>query len=345
MTARGKKPEQKPAMVREETVGYGGAVVLYHAPDGTVELDVRLEQETLWLNLNQIASLFGRDKSVISRHLRNIYETSELDRPATVAFFATVQKEGNREVIRKIEYFNLDVIISVGYRVNSKIATQFRKWATKTLKQHITEGYTINKKLLAKNYTQFQKALSDIQKISQNKLSSDDVLELVRVFSATWFSLDAYDKEYIPVKKQTQKTITLEAKKLTQDLELFKQQLISKKEATELFAQEKQSGNLAGILGNIFQTSAGQDVYPSIESKASHLLYFMVKNHPFTDGNKRSGAFAFIWFLQKAKYNFQDKITPEALTAITLLIATSDPKDKQKMVDLVILLLSSKYYD
>lgn len=313
--------------------------IIYQAANGAIQLKGDFDKETVWANLDQIASVFGRDKSVISRHIKNIFKEEELEKNSVVAFFATTATDGKTY---QVEYFNLDVIISVGYRVNSKVATQFRKWATQTLKQHITEGYTINKKLLQKNYTLFQKALDDIQKISQNKLSSSDVLELVKTFSKTWFSLDAFDKEQFQTNQQTQKSIHLEASKLYQDLKIFKNELTQKGEATDIFAQEKQKGSLEGIFGNIFQTALGEDVYPSIESKAAHLLYFIVKNHPFNDGNKRSGAFTFIWFLQKTKYNFQNKITPEALTAITLLIATSDPKDKQKMIDLTILLLSRK---
>lgn len=314
-------------------------IVIYQAPNGSLELKGDFDKETVWASLDQIASVFGRDKSVISRHIKNIFKEGELEENSVVAFFATTANDGKTY---QVEYFNLDMIISVGYRVNSKVATEFRKWATQTLKKHITEGYTINKKLLAKNYSLFQKALTDIQKISHNKLSSNDVLELVKAFSTTWFSLDAFDKENFQTKKQTQKSIKVEAKKLYVDLDILKKDLKAKEEATDFFAEEKQKGSLEGILGNVFQSAFGEDVYPSIESKAAHFLYFIVKNHPFTDGNKRSGAFAFIWFLQKAKYGFRDKITPEALTAITLLIATSDPKEKQRMVDLVILLLSGK---
>ena len=316
--------------------------IIYQAPNGAIELKGDFSKETVWANLDQIASVFGRDKSVISRHIKNIFKEEELDRNSAVAFFATVQKEGEREVERNIEYFNLDVLISVGYRVNSKIATQFRQWATKTLKQHITEGYTINKKLISKNYKLFQQALTDIQNISQNQLSSNDILELIKAFSQTWFSLDSYDKSELKAKSKTQKSIQLEANQLYQDLAIFRQELQSRGEATDLFAQEKQTGSLEGIFGNIFQTAFGEDVYPTIEAKASNLMYLIIKNHPFNDGNKRTGAFSFIWFLQKAKIPFQHKITPEALTAITLLIATSNPKDKEKMIDLVSLLLSRK---
>ena len=319
--------------------------IIYQAPNGAIELKGDFDKETVWANQSQIAGIFSVDRTVITKHIKNIFKDEELYEKMVSAKFAHTTQHGalkGKTQTKEVVFYNLDIILAVGYRTKSSVAINFRKWATQTLKQHITEGYTINKKLLQKNYTLFQKALSDIQKISQNKLSSNDVLELVKTFSQTWFSLDAFDKEQFQIKTQTQKFVQFEAKKLYEDLEIFKQELINQKQATNLFAEEKEKGNLEGILGNIFQTAFGQDVYPSIESKASHLLYFMIKNHPFTDGNKRSGAFAFIWFLQKAKIPFQHKITPEALTAITLMIAISDPKDKQKMVDLVRLLLTEK---
>jgi len=243
---------------------------------------------------------------------------------------------------KPVKFYSLDVILAIGYRTKSAIAIKFRQWATQTLKQHITQGYTINKNLLEKNYELFQQAISDIQKLSQNKISSDDILELIKAFGQTWFSLDAFDKNSIQTTHQTQQTIAIESQKLYTDLAKLKQELITRGEATDFFAQEKSSKSLESIIGNIFQSAFGQDAYPSIESKASHLLYFIIKNHPFNDGNKRSGAFAFIWFLKKVGFDFSTKITPEALTAITLLIAISDPKDKQRMIDVVILLLTGK---
>jgi len=315
-------------------------IVIYQAPNGAIELKGDFEKETVWANRMQMAKIFGVNPQAISKHIRNIYREKELERESTSSKMELVQNESGRIVKRKVDNYNLDVLIAVGYRINSVIGTKFRKWATQTLKVHITKGYTINKKLLQKKYSLFQEALSDIQKISQNRLLSNDVLELIKAFNHTWFSLDAFDKENFKIKKQTQKSIKVEAQKLYQDLEIFKKELVAKNETTIFFAQEKQKGSLEGILGNIFQTAFRQELYPSIESKAAHLLYFIVKNHPFNDGNKRTGAFAFIWFLQKAKYRFIDKITPEALTVITLLIATSNPKEKQKMIDLVILLLT-----
>lgn len=242
---------------------------------------------------------------------------------------------------KPVAFYSLDIILSVGYRTNSKVAIDFRKWANQTIREYLVQGYTINKKQISKNYKLFQQALTDIQNISQNQLSSNDILELIKAFSQTWFSLYAYDKSELQTKSKTHNSIQLEAE-LYQDLAIFRQELQSRGEATDLFAQEKQTGSLEGIFGNIFQTAFGQDVYPTIEAKASNLMYLIIKNHPFNDGNKRTGAFSFIWFLQKAKIPFQHKITPEALTAITLLIATSNPKDKEKMIDLVSLFLSRK---
>ena len=310
-------------------------IIIYQAPDGAIEFKGDYNKETIWASLDQISKVFNRDKSVISRHIKNIYKEKELKKKSVVAFFATTAKD---KKVYKVEYFNLDMIISVGYRVNSKVATNFRKWATQILKKHITEGYTINKKLLENNYKLFEKTLSDIKDISQNKISSDDILELIKIFSYTWFSLDAFDKN-IKSENQNQETVKINSENLYKDILKLKKELISKNEATEIFAKEIRKDSLESILGNIFQKAFNKDFYPSIESKASHLLYFIIKDHPFLDGNKRSGAFSFIWFLNKVGFKFKDKITPEALTAITLLIAISDPKDKERIVNLVGLLL------
>jgi death-on-curing family protein len=184
--------------------------------------------------------------------------------------------------------------------------------------------------------------VEDVKRLSHNKdIPADDVLELIKAFGQTWFSLDAFDKQTFNPSKQTAKKIKLEGKKLYDDILKLKQNLIQQHQTTDLFAQEKEAGSLEGIFGNIFQSAFGKDVYTSVESKAAHLLYFIIKNHPFTDGNKRSGAFAFVRFLQKVGYDFRAKITPEALTTMALLVATSDPKDKQRIVDLVILLLGT----
>ncbi len=316
-------------------------IVIYQAPSGAIELRGDFEHESVWATLDQIAAVFGRDKSVISRHLSNIYKEKELSREATVAKNATVQMEGDRQVVRDIEYYNLDAILSVGYRVNSKTATHFRQWATKTLREHITRGYTINRKRIAKNYEAFMKSVSDIQALLPEHIALDPkaVLDLVKEFSSTWMSLDAYDKDALTAIGTTKKSITLSGKELTEAIANLRNELTRKGEATEMFAQERARGSVEGIVGNIMQSFGGKPVYESVEERAAHLLYFMVKNHPFTDGNKRSGAFAFIWFLRKAKAKKFRNISPPTLTALTLLIAESDPKKKEQMVALVTQLL------
>lgn len=316
-------------------------VVVYQAKNGAIELRGDFSRQTLWATLQQIADVFDVDKSGVSRHIQNIYRTKELARKGTVAKIATVQTEGHREVLREVEYYNLDVIISVGYRVNSRRATVFRQWATKTLRSHIVDGFTINKRRLAKNYNVFLKAVEEVKRLLPvgGEVSAGDTLELVKLFASTWFSLDAYDKSTFPTKGTTKKSVTITAKEFEQALEGLKNDLIIREEATDLFAQEKSSGSVSGIIGNVLQAFGGQDVYPTLEEKAAHLLYFMVKNHPFVDGNKRSGAFAFVWFLKKFKLLDVSRLTPVALTALTLLIAESKPSEKERMTGLVLMLL------
>lgn len=315
-------------------------IVVYQASDGSIELRWDSNHETIWASQAQMAEIFGVDIRTINEHINNIFNSKELEKDPTIRKFQIVQQEGNRKVKRDILHYNLDMIISIWYRINSVTATKFRQWATKTLKQHITQWYTINKNRIQQNYDLFLHAVEEVKALShQNKIWSDDVLELITFFWQTWFSLDAYDRWELSLDRPTQKKVTLQAKKLYTEIQQFKTELMKKWEATELFAYEKQPWSLEWIIGNVLQTAFGKDVYPSIESKAVHLLYFIIKNHPFNDGNKRTGAFAFVRFLQMVWYNFRSKITPETLTSITLLIATSDPQDKQRVVDLVMLLL------
>jgi len=315
-------------------------LIIYQAKSGKIEFRGDFERDTVWGSLNQIAELFGRDKSVISRHIKNIFKSEELEEKATVAKIATVQKEGNRKIEREIEYFNLDVILSVGYRVDSKQATQFRQWATKTLRQHILDGYTINKKRIGANYQKFMLAVADVKALlpAGGQVKTEDILELINAFAGTWFSLDAYDTDTLPQKGATKKQVYFTAEELVKALQELKKELIAKKQATEIFGQERSKDSTQGIVGNIFQSFAQKDLYSTVEEKAAHLLYFMVKNHPFVDGNKRSGAFSFVWFLRKAGI-LRASLTPEALTALTLLTAESNPKDKERIVRLTILLL------
>jgi prophage maintenance system killer protein len=315
-----------------------GAVVIYQSKTGAIELKGDFRRETIWANLDQIAEVFDRDKSVISRHIKNIFNEGELRRNSVVAFFATTASDGKTY---QVEYFNLDVILSVGYRVNSKKATIFRQWATKILRQHITKGFTVNPKVIKQNYAQFQKAVDSVKHLLPAGMKTDtgSILELIKAFSATWFSLDAYDKEKFIKGKATGKKVAVAANDILDGIKELRIELARKKEAGDLFAVEKNSGAVEGIVGNVMQAFGGKELYESVEEKAAHLLYFMVKNHPFADGNKRSGAFAFVWFLRKNNALDMNRITPEALTALTLLIAESNPKDKDKMTGLVVMLL------
>ena len=318
-------------------------IVIYQAKSGKIEFRGDFERNTIWGNINQIGELFGVQKAAVSKHMKNIFNDKELDKKATVSILETVQMEGTRKVSRRIEYYNLDVILSVGYRVNSKQATQFRIWATRTLRQHLLEGYTINKKRIALNYEHFLRAVGDLKTLlpKHHTIQTQDVLELVEAFAGTWFSLDAYDTQNFPKSGATKKEVTFTADELTQALHELKQELIVRKQATDLFGQERSKDAVHGIVGNVFQSFGKQDVYPTVEEKASHLLYFMVKNHPFVDGNKRSGAFAFVWFLRRAGL-LRASLTPEALTALTLLVVESHAKDKEKIIGLILLLLQRK---
>lgn len=321
-------------------------LAVYQARNGAIALQIDCDKNTIWANINEIAELFDINKSNVSRHIKNIFEDEELVKIPTVARYATVEKlEGRRVVSRTIEYYSLDVILTIGYRARSaKKAIEFRKWATKTLKQHITKGFTINPKQIKKNHKEFLKAIENIKELSEKKpqIRTSDVLELVKAFSATWFSLESYDKQQFPKKRICKKIVGVKAEDLYKAVAKLKEELIKKGETTELFAQEKTQKSLEGILGNVFQTVFGNDAYPSLEEKAIHLLYFIIKDHPFTDGNKRTGAFAFIWFLQQVGIPFENKITPETLTALALLVAESNPKEKEKIIGLLLLLLTDE---
>lgn len=317
-------------------------LLIYQGKNGEILLKEDGNNETIWANQKQIAEIFEVDTDTIGYHFKNIYRDWELEKETTTEKSSVVQKEGNREVTRQVMFYNLDAIISVGYRVNSKQATQFRIWATKTLKEHITKWYTINPKRIEKNYDNFLHAVEEVRKLLPNlweNIETNDILELIKHFANTWFSLDSYDKDLLPEEWFTKQVLELRAEELYYDVESFKKELLRKKEATDIFAQEKNLKSLEGIFWNIFQTYDSKELYPSLEEKAAHFLYLVVKNHPFVDGNKRTGAFCFLWFLSKVGFRFQDTITPQALTAITLLVAESNPKDMKRVIGLIILLL------
>lgn len=313
-------------------------VVIYQAKNGAIELKGDFNHATVWATQEQIASLFGTKRPAITKHLQNIFKSEELDKNSVSSILEHTASDGK---VYKTQFYNLDVIISVGYRVNSKQATQFRIWANKILKEYLIKGYTINRKQIAKNYDEFMQAVSDIQLLLPQHIMLDPemILDLVKEFAQTWKALEAYDKDNLSAVGATKKSVKLSGDELAEAIASLRKELIGKKEATEIFAKERSQGSVEGIVGNVMQSFGGKSVYATVEEKAAHLLYFMVKNHPFIDGNKRSGAFAFIWFLRKAKIRGMRNINPSALTVITLLIAESQPKYKSKMTALVTQLL------
>lgn len=321
-----------------------GEVVIYQDDKGQNGLEVHLQGETVWLTLNQMADLFDRDKSVISRHLRSIYSTGELDKGATIAKNATVQTEGHRKVTRNIEWYNLDAILSVGYRVNSKRGTQFRIWATNVLKQHLIQGYTTNERRLAeKGLAEMEQTIAllttTLQRHEQLSDEGRAVLEVVSRYARSWSLLLQYDEDRLELPKDRH-TVgkSLDYQQLKNGITALKSDLAERGEATALFGQER-GHSLQGILGNLDQTFGGKDLYPSVEEKAAHLLYFVIKDHPFSDGNKRIGSFLFLIFLRENKLLESSGFNDTGLVALALLIAESDPKQKDLLIRLIMNLL------
>lgn len=316
------------------------SIELYRAANGETQVEVRFEKETVWLTLNQISELFNRDKSVISRHLKNIFKEGELVFEATVAKNATVQFEGVRQVEREIEYYNLDAIISVGYRVNSKQGTQFRIWATNKLRDYLIKGYSINKKRL-KELNRLIKII-DQSKSKNNGSSSDEakgLLDILSNYTKSFILLNKFDGNSLELSNLENKIIyTIEYQEAESAILKLRKQLSKNGEASGLFGNQKDK-SFGGILKGISQTFSGEYLYPTIEEQAAHLLYFVIKSHPFSDGNKRIGAFLFVWFLQRnrhlLKVNGERKINDNALATLALLVAQSNPRDKDLMIKLI----------
>ncbi|MCF7897736.1 MAG: virulence RhuM family protein [Candidatus Omnitrophica bacterium] len=320
-----------------------GKVIVYRN-----KVEVRLEKETVWLTLNQISYLFKRDKSVISRHLRNIFKEKELTKKSTVAKFATVQKEGERQIVRDIEHYNLDMIISVGYRVNSKRGTQFRIWATNVLRKHLVNGYTLNQQCLVKDatkYKELQKAIELISNVESLSDLSPDAKGIIRVISDYRRALDIlddFDHQNLSTPKGTKKTkYKLTYKKARKIIDTLRKKF----KDSDLVGQEKDQSFKSSI-GAIYQTFGKKELYPTLEEKAAYLLYFVVKNHSFVDGNKRIAAALFICFLDENGFLYKKDgtrtIDENALVGLTLMIASSNPKEKDKMIRVTLNLLHNK---
>lgn len=313
-------------------------VVIYQAKSGAIELRGDFSKETIWATQAQIVKLFAVDQSVVSRHIRNLFKEGEIEEKSNM------QKMHNANSDKPVFLYSLDVVLGVGYRTNSKVAIEFRKWATKTLRSYVIDGYAINKNRIAKNYAQFMGVIEDIKKLlpAGSSMESKDVVELISLFADTWLSLNAYDKELLPKGKLTKKIVKLTADTITDNLARLKQSLLEGNQATDIFGRERSEGSISGIVGNVMQSFGGKELYPTAEEKAAHLLYFMVKNHPFVDGNKRSGAFSFIWFLRQAGILNVSKMTPSALTALTIMVAESSPEHKEKVINLILNLVCNQ---
>ena len=327
--------------------GNAGKVMLYTDKGGKTSIELQLEKETVWLTLNNVAELFLSSKQAISYHLNRIYRQSELKRSATVKEILTVQNEGGRKIQRRLEYYNLDAVISVGYRVNSKRATQFRIWATDILRRHLVDGYTINQKLLKakeEKFLAFQRAIKLIEKVKASKpleyREAMGLLDVIRDYSRALGLLDDYDHNRVAVKGVSRGS----GFRLTYERALKAVAQLQGGGST-LFGREKDK-SFASSVGTIYQTFSGKELYPSAEEKAAHLLYFVVKNHSFVDGNKRIAAALFLWFMEKNRLLYRadgsKRLADNALVALTLMIAESAPPDKDLVVRLVVNLINKE---
>ena len=322
-------------------------IEIYQTDDGQTEIKVKFENETFWLSQRQMAQLFEKDTDTIGLHLKNIYQSGELEELATTEESSVVQKEGNRQVKRKVKVYNLDAIISVGYRVNSKRGIQFRKWANKILKQYLLKGYVINNQRLKQQNEQLKELKDSVKMLSSvinyKALTNDESTGLLKIISDYAYALDIldqYDYEKLDIKDTSGK----ETYQLTYE-EAIKQINLTKKVYgnSDLFGHEKDDSFKSSI-ATIYQTFGKVDLYPSIEEKAANLLYFIIKNHSFSDGNKRIAAFLFLYFLERNGLLFDNqgnkRIADNALVALTLMIAVSKPEEKDTMIKVIVNLIN-----
>jgi len=326
-------------------------VIVFKPKDGKTEFQVVLdvEHDTVWATEQQIMDLFGKARRTIEYHIKNIYEEGELDREATWREFRQVQKEGDREVSRKVSIYNLDVIISVGYRVKSQIGIEFRKWATQRLKEYLLKGYSINQKLLQTEQKKIEILQKEIYSLNKELFKTqmtltDGLLSIISHYSKSFELLDKYDKDELSSENLNRDIIyVIKYTDVKQAIQHLKSDLITKGEASNLFGNEKDE-SFRGILGSISQTVFGDLAYPTIEEQAVQLLYSIIKGHPFNDGNKRIGSFIFVWFLEQNKHhlnkNGERKINDNTLVTLALAIAQSLPEQRETVQKLIMNLIS-----
>ncbi|MBN6070666.1 virulence protein RhuM/Fic/DOC family protein [Aggregatibacter actinomycetemcomitans] len=318
-------------------------IQIYTSQDGKVSLTVSFEKETVWLTQAQMAELFDKDVRTINEHIRNIYAENELEEEPTIRKFRIVRQEGLRKVNRQIEHYNLDVIISVGYRVKSQRGVQFRQWATQTLKQYLVQGYALNERRLQERGIEFEQVIGLLgQTLSNQSLLSDEgkaILSVVQDYARSWSLLQAYDEQSLTANQHKQNNmVPLVLDDVLQAISQLKQALVEKGEATALFGQQRNSG-LASAIATIEQGFGDTLFYPNIASRAANLLYFIIKNHPLTDGNKRTGSFLFLWYLRLNQHLLakpvEQLINDNTLVALALLVAESLPEQKEIMIKLI----------
>ena len=322
-------------------------IIIYQTEDGQTQIDVRLENETVWLTQAQMAELFQTDRTSIVRHINNIYKVEELDRESTCAKIAQVQIEGKRNVKRNIPYFNLDMIISVGYRVNSKRGVKFRQWANKVLKQYLIKGYAVNECIRKEQISELRQLVGMLGRTIQNQplLSNDEtnaLFEVVTDYTYALDTLDNYDYERLTIDKTTkQEPFHATYENAMEAINGLR----DKFGGSTLFGNEKDDSFKSSI-GQIYQTFGGEELYPSVEEKAAMLLYLVTKNHSFSDGNKRIAATLFLWFLHNNGILYREdgskRIADNTLVALTLMIAESRTEEKDVMVKVVVNLINQR---
>lgn len=323
-------------------------IKIYESQDGNAQIEVTLKDDTIWLTQKQMAELFDKDSDTIGLHLKNIFSSKELDKNSTTEKYSVVQKEGNRNVARNILHYNLDAIISVGYRVSSKRGTQFRIWSNKILKEYLVKGYVLNEQRLKEKEKQLNEVLEAVKYLSglknKKELSSseqDGILKIINDYSHALQVLDDYDHQKLKIEESNKvEHFRITYKEAKEQIRIWRDH----QNAGGLFGNEKDS-SFEGSLNTIYQTFDGKELYPSLEEKAANLIYFIVKNHPFSDGNKRIAAGVFVWFLDRNKMLYKENgsklIADNTLVALTLMLAESNSAEKDMMVKVIVNLINS----
>jgi death-on-curing family protein len=315
-------------------------IIIYTSPKNGTQIEIKFEKEQIWLDSHKIGEIFDVDRTVIVKHIGNIYRTGELKENWTCAKIAQVAADGKT---RQMNLYNLDMILSVGYRVNSTRATHFRQWATTRLREYLVAGYSINQSRLDELGQTIKLLIDKWKKIDPDEAKW--LLDIIASYTDSFVTLNRYDTGDLSEVGDEDITYIIQYAEAKSAIRELKEKLLEQSEANEIFGNEKDE-SFIGILSNIIATFDGVYLYPTIEEQAAHLLYFIIKDHPFTDGNKRIGAFLFIWFLEKNRHRFKKngevKINDTGLTTLALLIAQSDPKEKEMMARLVVNLINEK---